>query len=83
MCLLTGTSLTIVLALNYLIVNSWDLAPSCIHMMCKLTDQILIPVIFKKIAQVTFSSLCSGSMETDASQSHTGKRVSWYSTKYK
>jgi len=29
------------------------------------------------------SSLRSGSMETDASQSHTGKRVSWYSTKYK
>ena len=49
MCLRTGSSLTIVLARNYLIVNLWDLAPSCIHEMCKLTDQILIPVIFKKI----------------------------------
>ena len=45
----TGSSLTIVLARNYVIVNLWDLAPSCIHVMCKLTDQILIPVIFKKL----------------------------------
>ena len=37
----TGSSLTIVLAHNYLIVNLWDLAPSCIHVMCKLPDQIL------------------------------------------
>ena len=36
----TRSSLTTVLARDYLIVNLLDLAPSCIHVMCKLTDQI-------------------------------------------
>ena len=36
----TGSSLIVVLAHNYFIVNLWDLAPSCIHVMFKLTDQI-------------------------------------------
>ena len=36
----TGSSLIVVLAHNYLIVNLWDLAPGCIHVMFKLTDQI-------------------------------------------
>ena len=40
MCLCTGSSLTIVLARNSLFVNLWGLAPSWIHVMCKLTDQI-------------------------------------------
>ena len=41
--------MTIVLAHNYLIVNLWDLAPSCIHVMCKLPDQILYSRDVKKI----------------------------------
>ena len=38
--LFTGSSLTFALAHNYLIVNLWDLVPSCIHVMFKLRDQI-------------------------------------------